>query len=565
MKPIFLLFLIILLSCAARLKASKPPHIIIILGDDIGWNDFSFHGSSQIPTPNIDALGYNGVVLNRFYTQAICSPSRAALLTAKYPMRYGYQGIPLSCGEDRPLPRNVKLLPERLQQLGYKTHLVGKWHLNAARKADTPTARGFDTHFGYWNGFIGYFNYFAYQSMEKDYNISTPWTGLDLHDGIKSQWQYQGKYATDLFTEKSLEVIDNHDSDKPLFLYVGHLAAHTGVNGTELGVKNLTETDLKYSYIEDAMRRRYADVLNQLDKSVGQVVQRLQQKNMLENSIVIFLSDNGAQTIGMYQNYGSNYPLKGLKFTLLEGGVRGSAVIYSPLLTKKGYINNKLMHITDLHTTLLKLAGGRPKWFQSSDGINQWGSISRNLPSLRTEILLNIDEEEGFSGLISEFGRYKYLNGSYLNGIYDGSYGDSGRSPSTPPYEPNLVLESDVNKAIQSLPSTSPLTREKINTLRNALDINLCNGKNRTEDLPCLGECLFDLWNDPCETENLINQKPLILTKMRLRLNTFIKQLIPSKKVKVDLNSNPINCNTTWIPWLDQGACNETLNHDLLN
>lgn len=120
-----------------------------------------FRGSNQSSTPNIDALAYNGIVLDRFYTQQSCTPSRAALLTGKYPFKIGMQGIPIIAGENRFLPAHIPTLPEKLKELGYSTHLIGKWHVGASLKKVTPTQRGFDTHFGYWHGYIGYFDYFA--------------------------------------------------------------------------------------------------------------------------------------------------------------------------------------------------------------------------------------------------------------------------------------------------------------------------------------------------------------------------------------------------------------------
>ncbi|KAJ8943894.1 hypothetical protein NQ318_019502 [Aromia moschata] len=293
---------------------SKRPHIVIVLGDDIGWNDFGFHGSNQIPTPNIDALGYNGIILDKFYTQQTCSPSRAALLTGNYPIRSGtigegsMQGTPITAGENRYLPLDMHLLPERLKELGYRTHLVGKWHLGSALKRYTPSRRGFDSHFGYWHGWVGYFDYMIQQTLED--NVTT-YNGLDLHHNFEPQWQYQGQYATDLFTRKSLDVIDSHPLQEPLFLLVTHLAAHTGREGVELGVPNITRTDETYSYIDTPERRRYADIVNNMDKSVGQIVNKLSQRDMLRNSIIIVFSDNGAQTVGTYQNFGSSWPLEG--------------------------------------------------------------------------------------------------------------------------------------------------------------------------------------------------------------------------------------------------------------
>lgn len=125
--------------------------------------------------------------------------------------------------------------------------------------------------------------------------------------------------------------------------------------------------------------------MNRLDSSIGQVVKKLNDKGMLENSVVVFLSDNGAQTEGMFENYGSNYPLKGEKFTLLEGGVRGSAIVYSPLLSKKGYINNHLMHITDLYPTLIKLAGKTLMGDHKRDKKNGFKVMTQIYPSLEME------------------------------------------------------------------------------------------------------------------------------------------------------------------------------------
>ncbi|CAH1981651.1 unnamed protein product [Acanthoscelides obtectus] len=232
----------------------KKPNIILIIGDDEGWNDFGFHGSNQIPTPNIDALAYNGIILDKFYTQQTCTPSRAALLTGVYPFRFGFQGKPINPGENRSLPLDTPTMAEQLKKLGYSMHLVGKWHLGAAYKHVTPTRRGFDSHFGYWAGFVGYFDYMASTELTN----TTNYTGLDLHDNFEPQWQYQGQYATDLFTEKSLDIIDKHNADKPLFLLLAHLAAHTGKDGIEIGVPNITEAHEKYKYIDRKERRQYA-------------------------------------------------------------------------------------------------------------------------------------------------------------------------------------------------------------------------------------------------------------------------------------------------------------------
>ncbi|XP_018562425.1 arylsulfatase B-like [Anoplophora glabripennis] len=530
--------------------ASDRPHIVIILGDDIGWNDFGLHGSNQFPTPNIDALGYNGVILDKYYTQQTCSPSRAALLTGNYPIRSGLQGTPLQAGENRYIPLDMAILPERLKQLGYRTHMVGKWHLGFAYERVTPTGRGFDTHFGYWNGYVGYFDYTITSPVLPD-NV-TRFTGFDLHHNLLPQYQFAGRYATELFANQSLEIIDRHNTDEPLFLLVTHLAAHTGRNGTELGVPNITRTNQIYNYIRVPQRRRYADVVNIMDNTVGQIVNKLAQKDMLRNSIILFFSDNGAQSVGLFQNYGSSWPFRGLKFTLFEGGVRGSAVLYSPLLEKRGYINKQLIHVSDWLPTLYHAAGGDVRDLGNIDGINQWDVISKNLTTTRTEILLNIDEFENQSGILGYEGRYKLVNGTYRNGLYDQYYGETGRGPENPPYNIQLIINSLANQAIQTIGDQSPLFPQDIFNMRRLLDMSWCRDRNFTPNFVCRGFCLFDIYSDPCETTNIVNN-PIysdVFQNLQARLSEFYRQLVPQTNQPIDPRSNPRRANNTWWNWL---------------
>ncbi|KAJ3648882.1 hypothetical protein Zmor_020651 [Zophobas morio] len=531
----------------------KKPHIIIIMADDLGRNDVGFHGSNQIPTPNIDALAYNGIILDKFYTQYACTPSRAALLTGNYPLRYGIHGSPIRAGQNRSLPEDVTTMPEHLKKLGYKTHLVGKWHLGAAYKKSTPLRRGFDTHFGYWHGFVGYFDYTAIYELTNETNAK----GLDVHDGFQPVWSAQGKYATELFTEKAVEVIDGHDGDEPLFLFLAHLAPHTGTDGTELGVPNSTLSNIKYEYIKDPRRRLYADVVNLMDESVGKVVEKLSDKNMLQNSIILFLSDNGAQTVGVYENSGSNWPLRGLKLSEFEGGVRAAAAIFSPLFEKSGYVNKELIHLTDLLPTFFVAAGGDPETLGTIDGINQWDTLSKNLSTNRTEVLLNINEVENASAIITNSGRYKFLQGTYNSGSYDHHYGDGGRGPEVPPFSVSTILESSTYEAIRGL-VTAPLTNDKVKELRAQTDLSWCRNDNETYPMDCRKGCLFNLDEDPCEITNIIETEKEIEGKLRGRLDDFKKVMVPQPEEVFDEASNPIFYNNTWCTWLDDDLCFKT-------
>nr|CAD7449136.1 unnamed protein product [Timema bartmani] len=159
------------------------------------------------------------------------------------------QGFPLRAGEPRGIPLEERLLPERLAQLGYSTHLVGKWHVGAHRVDYTPTRRGFASHFGYWNGYIGYF----------DHNIQQgEFRGLDLHRDLNSTPEDRGQYATDLFTREAVDIILSHDKSRPLYLQVAHLAVHSGNDTLQLEVPDVDATERRFSYITNPRRRLFA-------------------------------------------------------------------------------------------------------------------------------------------------------------------------------------------------------------------------------------------------------------------------------------------------------------------
>ncbi|KAH7985646.1 hypothetical protein HPB52_025495 [Rhipicephalus sanguineus] len=165
-----------------------------------GWDDVSFHGSSQIPTSNLDALAADGVILNALYAMPACTPSRSALMSGRYPIRTGTQGVPLEVGQPWGLPQDVPILPEHLRKLGYETHLVGKWHLGAHKTSLTPTYRGFDSFYGFH---YGEEDYYTHCQTYLNY------TGLDFWFGTEPRWSDQGKYATTLYTERAKYLIRN--------------------------------------------------------------------------------------------------------------------------------------------------------------------------------------------------------------------------------------------------------------------------------------------------------------------------------------------------------------------
>ena len=315
------------------------PNIVIILADDLGWNDVSYHGS-EIKTPNIDKLISSGVELDRFYVQPTCSPTRAELMTGKSAMRLGITR-PISKNQKLGLGLEEKILPQYLKELNYSTYLLGKWHLGSYIPDYFPTRRGFDYFYGYLTGGIGYWDH--------------------IHGG-GHDWQRnevglrEDGYVTQLIKNDTLKIIDNHDFTNPIFLNVNFGAPHIPNEAPE-------ESVLKFSYIENETRRIHAAMVHEMDNAIGEIIAALEKENALKNTIVMFASDNGGLTpdvklnpsflsipkkIGVcdtknrfgikifqwicenYSGGSSNKPLPEGKMSVSEGGIRVPAVIWWP-------------------------------------------------------------------------------------------------------------------------------------------------------------------------------------------------------------------------------------------
>ena len=315
------------------------PNIVIILADDLGWNDVSYHGS-EIKTPNIDKLISSGVELDRFYVQPTCSPTRAELMTGKSAMRLGITR-PISKNQKLGLGLEEKILPQYLKELNYSTYLLGKWHLGSYIPDYFPTRRGFDYFYGYLTGGIGYWDH--------------------IHGG-GHDWQRnevglrEDGYVTQLIKNDTLKIIDNHDFTNPIFLNVNFGAPHIPNEAPE-------ESVLKFSYIENETRRIHAAMIYEMDNAIGEIIAALEKENVLKNTIVMFASDNGGLTpdvklnpsflsipkkIGVcdtknrfgikifqwicenYSGGSSNKPLPEGKMSVSEGGIRVPAVIWWP-------------------------------------------------------------------------------------------------------------------------------------------------------------------------------------------------------------------------------------------
>ncbi|KAJ7390387.1 hypothetical protein OS493_025640 [Desmophyllum pertusum] len=203
-------------------RKAPRPHIIMIVADDLGWDDVSFHGSPQIPTPHIDKLANTGVILNSYYVNPLCTPTRASLMTGKYAVNLGVQHETVFGTQPYGLPLSEATTPQYLKSLGYRTHGVGKWHLGFFEKEYTPTYRGFETFYGFWNGKEDYWDHTSLEDV---------W-GTDLRDNMKAVKNETGHYGTELFSEVAERIIDTHNKSEPLYLYLAQQGVHSA-NGNE--------------------------------------------------------------------------------------------------------------------------------------------------------------------------------------------------------------------------------------------------------------------------------------------------------------------------------------------
>lgn len=554
-------------------KMTSRPNVFFIMIDDMGWNDIGYQSTDLYQlTPNLDKLASDGIKMTNYYTMSICTPARASLMTGRYPLRYGLQYNVIQPGAPWGLPLQEKILPQYLNDHGFISHMVGKWHLGSYKNDHTPHRRGFDTYFGYLNDEERYWTHQSwtatlngnlffdfgfgnqtdyYDIIQRDAASPTAGNGSESITTSSSSstscttcaGDYVGKYSTTLFTDRAVEIIEGKTpfDEEPLFLYLAHQAVHD-----PLGLPAADSfTEEEWAILDsirptDPVRKKFAKVLFYLDKTIGDLVATLEAGGWMENSIIVVASDNG----GCPTNGGSNYPLRGIKHSYWEGGNKVPSFVYSKSHIPEqlwGTNYNGLMHVTDWAPTILGAIDGVMTGMAGElDGVNHWDYMMRTTPdkknmSPRRELLYNFDPyilwsdsdaigipEEPLAQGAFRSGKWKFLFNVWCTGWYTFD---------------TATEEED------------PLTNHDL----TCQDMGTCS----TCGQACLStdnytDWLFDLEADPREEHNLIHEFPQLAHAMRNRAREIaFHEWTNSSYQDIDTDAYKVWAANGWwmLPW----------------
>ncbi|MGY3791207.1 sulfatase family protein [Aquimarina sp. 433] len=347
---------------------SDRPNIVLILCDDLGYSDVGFNGSEDIKTPELDALASNGIIFSSAYVaHPFCGPSRAALMTGRYPHQIGSQyNLPRAHNNaEKGISLQETFISKVLQQAGYYTGAIGKWHLGTITKYH-PNNRGFDDFYGFLGGGHNYFpeQFKAAYQEQKDAGNTEIWdyiTPLE-YNGAEVD---ENEYITDALSREASKFVNKaSEKESPFFLYLSYNAPHTPLEAKE--------EDLKvYAHIKDEKRKTYAAMVHAVDRGVGQLINTLEKTEQLENTLIVFLSDNGGRT----DQGGNNFPLRGRKGNTSEGGIRVPMFFHWPKKITKGKTFDYPVSALDFYPTFAGLAKIELPDHKIVDGKDIWSDL----------------------------------------------------------------------------------------------------------------------------------------------------------------------------------------------
>jgi len=557
------------------------PHIIFMVADDLGWNDVGLT-NARAYSPNINRLAGSGVQLMRHYTSRMCAPSRAAFFTSKMPWKIGYASdwnlTPVGNTRCATPDLSTPLLPALLKSAGYATHLIGKWHMGHYTSTKLPTSRGFETFVGYLSGEIDQSggNMFADEMFVCDgggVQRCNAWghgapgvtaqysravvnmTASGAFTTLAPNW---GPFADLFFGGEAARVIAQHPKDQPLFMYIGWASPHTPLSSPGTGYTGLinlpttSQSSLAQACGATFVLRQRATLLAMvaaMDDAIGRVFSALVAAGLWQDTYLVFASDNGANgpiytagnNICTAGEWGSNYPLRGAKYTWWEGGVRTHAFVNSPRLASSGVQFSGLFSAVDWYPTMAGWAGAAVP--TGIDGVDQGAAIDGAVAEARTSIVLQYWLETKRAVAITTMGGklWKMIRGWPATGLFAGTDGPhQGATPQASIDQPPELPNAETNRSILSPPDT----------------------------FSCNPACLFQITDDPSETKDLYPFKNTFADAVNA-LNTLIndaknsavllaasgicaKGFVPGK---VDLVTDPKSLQVAlklqhWAPWV---------------
>lgn len=353
---------------------AKSPNVLLILADDHGYGDISAHNGPSIQTPSIDRIATEGMRFTRFYANSsVCSPSRASLMTGRYPDRVGVPGVIRTHPENSwgYFRQDAVTLPSVLKQKDYHTALIGKWHLGLEPE-NHPCRRGFDR----FHGFLGDMMDDYYTHLRHDINYMRH--GFDTID--------PQEHATDLFTEWSVDFIRAQaQSSQPFFLYLAYNAPHTPIQPPDDWVERVREREPDIS----PQRAKYIALVEHMDAGIGRVLDTLVETDQLSNTLVIYTSDNGGSIdVGAH-----NGPLRGQKGEMYEGGIRVPACAMWPGHVPEGHVTDQVALLMDLFPTVCEVAGAPIA--HEIEGRSIWQTLQAEQQDFSDRILYWLRREGG--------------------------------------------------------------------------------------------------------------------------------------------------------------------------
>ena len=382
----------VLSSLALSAQASDRPNVVVIVADDLGWADVGFHGNQIIDTPSLDRIAAEGAQLNRFYTTPICSPTRAALMTGRDPIRLGVAYSTIMPWQNNGIHPDETFLPELFLSAGYQTAMVGKWHLGHAQQSYHPNSRGFEHFYGHLHTEVGFYPPFA-SLGGKDFQRN----GVSIDD--------QG-YESYLLADEVSRYIRERDTEKPFFIYMPFIAPHTPLDAPEkLQAKYASMADDRgksRSKMADSTRfmakvtgrtsarPMYAAVVDAMDQAIGRVLDTLDREGLADNTIVLFFSDNGGAVYAI--GGADNAPLRGGKGDTFEGGIRVVAAMRWPEKIPMGSRVDSIMSVMDVLPTLTSAAGIDADTQFRLDGRNMLPALIDGQTMPREKLLFFISE-----------------------------------------------------------------------------------------------------------------------------------------------------------------------------